>query len=562
MHSYNIKIIVSILCLMLWALAAAARPTSPIAVATAHPLATKAGLDILKQGGNAYDAAAAISAVLAVVEPYSSGLGGGGFWLLHRADGRQVMIDGRETAPIKATSRMYLDPKDEVIPRLSKDGALAAGIPGVPAGIVHLVRYYGKLELSTVLQPAIDIANQGFEVSAHYQKLARYRLEVMKQYPHAADIFLHDGKVPELGHIVIQKDLADTLSLIAEYGHAGFYNGDFARKLVAGVQQAGGIWELADLETYQVKERPPTIIRYRDMTITTVTLPSAGGVVLAQSLNMLSHFDLSKLNKADQIHLVVEVLRRAYYHRSVYLGDSDFVAVPMAKLLDADYIEGLALTIDMEQATRSSELGETPIKAYESQHTTHFSVIDSAGNRVAATLSINLPFGSGFVAKGTGVLLNDEMDDFSVKPHTPNAYGLVSGGHNSIVAGKRPMSSMSPTFIEDDERIAILGTPGGSRIISMVLLGILDFAAGNPPSSWVSNPRYHHQYLPDVIQLEPQALAPSLFWELQQKGHQLQEINRRYGNMQAIMYWKKRNIIFAASDPRGEGSAEVFYLSP
>jgi gamma-glutamyltranspeptidase/glutathione hydrolase len=531
------------------------------AVATAHPLATKAGVEILKKGGNAFDAAAAITASLAVVEPYSSGLGGGAFWLIHRAsDNKQIMIDGREKAPMRADKDMYLDKSGNVIKGLSLNGPMAAGIPGVPAGIEHLTKKYGRLTLKENLAPAIKQAEEGFAVTERYQKLMGFRSKVVKNYPEAASLFLKENNIPSLGHVIVQKDLAKTLSLIASEGRDGFYKGARARLMVDSVKRNGGIWEMDDLANYNLVEREPIVVNYNGMRVTSATLPSSGGVVMGQALNILEHFDLNKLDSITRKHVVVEAMRRAYRDRAAYLGDMDFIDVPIDRLLDKNYTEGMAITIDVERATPSSELSDIVTQEHTGTDTTHFSVVDAEGNRVSATLSINLPFGSGFVAEGTGVLLNDEMDDFSVKPLTANAYGLVGDHANAIAPGKRPLSSMTPTFVETEDRIAILGTPGGSRIISMVLLGVLDFADGHLPKSWVSVPRYHHQYLPDEILFEQGGLTISEQTSLKNKGHKLNEKNRQYGNMQAIMVWKNKNISFAASDPRGEGSAEVIYL--
>ncbi|MBL1142176.1 MAG: gamma-glutamyltransferase [Proteobacteria bacterium] len=536
--------------------------TNQAAVATAHPLATKAGVDILKQGGNAFDAAAAITASLAVVEPYSSGIGGGAFWLIHRAsDEKQIMIDGREKTPMRGHKDMYLDKSGNVIKGLSLNGPMAAGIPGVPAGIEHLVKKYGRLSLKDVLAPAIKQATDGFHVTERYQKLIGFRKKVLIHYPEAASLFLKDNDVPAKGHLIIQTDLANTLRLIADHGRDGFYKGALARKMVDSVNKNGGIWELEDLANYNLVEREPIVTNYNGIKVTSATLPSSGGVVMGQALNILEHFDLKKVDSITRKHIVVEAMRRAYRDRAAYLGDMDFIDVPIDRLLDKNYTEGMALTIDVNKATPSSELSDIVTNPNIGNDTTHFSVIDAEGNRVSATLSINLPFGSGFVAEGTGVLLNNEMDDFSVKPLTANAYGLVGDHANAIAPGKRPLSSMTPTFVETKDRIGILGTPGGSRIISMVLLGVLDFADGQLPESWVSVSRYHHQYLPDEILFEQGGLTLSEQEALKSKGHKLNEKNRQYGNMQAIMVWKDKNISFAASDPRGEGTAEVIHLS-
>lgn len=327
--------------------------------------------------------------------------------------------------------------------------------------------------------------------------------------------------------------------------------------MIQNIRHKGGIWSSQDLSRYRVIEREPVVSYYKNLRIISAPPPSSGGIVLAQALTMLEGFDLSKAEDIERKHIIIEAMRRAYRDRAAYLGDPDFTEIPQQRLLDKDYLEGLAVTIDLDQATPSSVLGDIPVSQQSGTQTTHFSVIDKEGNRVAATLSINLPFGSGFVVPGTGVLLNDEMDDFSAKAQIPNAYGLVGDQANAIEAGKRPLSSMSPTFIETDNKVGILGTPGGSRIISMVLLGILDFADGNLPNSWVSVSRYHHQYLPDEVQFEKGGLGFLEQRALEKRGHILKEKNRRYGNMQAILWDKKINQVFAASDPRGEGKAVV-----
>ncbi|HAI97093.1 MAG: gamma-glutamyltransferase [Cycloclasticus sp.] len=526
------------------------------AVASAHPAATQAGIDVLNQGGNAFDAAVAVSAALAVVEPFGSGIGGGGFWLLHReSDGFQVMVDGREVAPLKADRDMYLDKQGEPIKNASVNGALAAGIPGLPAALDHLAKKYGKLPLSDSLKPAIELAEKGFLVNEHYRRLAKFRQIALASNPSAEAIFLSKGQVPDLGAVIQQEDLAETLKQLSKQGFDGFYAGEVADKLVQGVQQAGGIWTKEDLKKYRVKERSPVVIDYKDMKVVSAALPSSGGLVLSIALNILEQYDLESLDEATRIHVVVEAMRRAYRDRALYMGDSDFVSVPTARLTHKSYAHTISKNLSLDTATSSQDI--SGLKDIEGNNTTHFSVMDKAGNRVAATLSINYPFGSGFVPAGTGVLLNDEMDDFSIKPGTPNVYGLVGGQANAIEAGKRMLSSMSPTFIETKEYIGVLGTPGGSRIISMVLLGILDAEQGHTPESWVNLPRYHHQYLPDVIQHEPGTFKDGMRVKLKEKGHQLKSVGRQYGNMHAILWDKKSNTLMAASDRRGSGLAIV-----
>ena len=546
-----------LLLLLLWGIQAGAATPPEAAIASAHPLATRAGEEILAAGGNAFDAAVAVSAALAVVEPMSSGLGGGGFWLLHRAaDGRDVMLDGRERAPLAARRDMYLDASGKVIPGLPLDGPLAAGIPGVPAALDHLARHYGRLPLSRSLAPAIRLAREGFPVSPRYRRLARFRLKALRRSPAAARTFLVDGQVPPTGYVLRQLDLAHTLEAIARDGADAFYHGPLARRLVAGVRAAGGIWTRRDLEEYRIVERAPVRGRYRGLRITSAAPPSSGGVALVTMLNILAEDDLSALDEATRIHLVVEAMRRAYRDRAQYLGDPDFVTVPVARLTHPWYGAALRNTIRLDRATPSALLPGAVPEAPPGADTTHFSILDGEGNRVAATLSINYPFGAAFVPPGTGVLLNDEMDDFSARPGTPNVYGLIGGEANAIAPGKRPLSSMTPTFVDSEAGVAILGTPGGSRIITMVLLGVLDLAAGHGPDSWVRLKRYHHQFLPDVITYEEGALDAAQVAALQKMGHRL-KARAPYGNMQAVYWDKRRNTVTAASDPRGEGVAVV-----
>ncbi len=538
--------------------AAVARPATGAAIASAHPLASHAGLEILDQGGNAFDAAVTVTSVLAVVEPYSSGLGGGGFWLLHRThDGREVMLDGRERAPLAAHRDLYLDEAGKVIPGLSIDGPLAAGIPGVPAALAHLAEHYGRLPLAQSLASAIRIARDGFPVDEHYRKMVRFRREALQHSKSAADIFLQDKEVPEKGYRLRQPALAAVLAELARHGTAGFYRGAVAEKLVAGVRAAGGIWTLEDLAQYRVVEREPLRGVYRGVRMTTAAPPSSGGALLLTMLNILAGYDLPRLKPVTRKHVMIEAMRRAYRDRAEYLGDPDFVSMPLERLTHPYYAAGLRATIRLDAATRSERLPGIVEGGPAGRDTTHFSILDGEGNRVAATLSINYPFGSGFVPPGTGVLLNDEMDDFSAHPGTPNVYGLVGAAVNAIAPGKRMLSSMTPTFLESERGIAILGTPGGSRIITMVLQAVLDFAVGRDPESWVSRPRFHHQYLPDVVQYERDALSEEERAGLQSLGHRLRELERSYGNMQVIYWDRETGAVSAASDPRGIGAAAV-----
>ncbi|MCG6939140.1 MAG: gamma-glutamyltransferase [Gammaproteobacteria bacterium] len=530
------------------------------AIASAQPLATQAGLEILKQGGNAFDAAIAVTAVLAVVEPYSSGIGGGGFYLLHQAAGDvYVMLDAREKAPYLAHRDLYLDAQGEVKAGASINGALSAGIPGIPAALVYLADNYGQLKLSQSLSPAIAYAREGFAVDEHYRRMAGFRLQQLQQNKAASNIFLQDGDLPEPGYKIVQQDLAATLEKIAQAGFDGFYKNELAVKLVEGVRNGGGIWTSKDLASYQVKQRKPVTVNYKGMKLVSASLPSSGGLVLAEILGILSTLDVDKITEVRRIHFTVEAMRRAYRDRAEYMGDPDFVDVPVDFLLSDSHIKSLAESIDMHNATPSASLKAAAQSSANGADTTHFSIIDRQGNIVSATLSINYPFGSCYVAEGTGVLLNDEMDDFVSKPGVPNVYGLVGSHANAIEPGKRMLSSMTPSIAETAGRIAVIGTPGGSRIITMVLLGLLDFYNGKNADEIVNAGRFHHQYLPDEITYEPGVFDEALVNALHKLGHNTRELDADYGNMQLIIVNKKTGELEAASDERGIGSAKVMH---
>jgi gamma-glutamyltranspeptidase / glutathione hydrolase len=560
----------AILC-VLWLLtvciAAQAAPGQH-AVASAHPLATAAGEEIFAAGGNAFDVAVAVTAALGVTEPQGSGLGGGGFFLLHEAEpGRSVMLDARETAPGAAHRGLYLDADGELVSGPSLDGALAAAIPGTPAALVHLASRYGRLTLDTSLAPAIRLAEEGFPVDASFQQMARFRLNALRAGADAAGIFLRDGELPAEGELIRQPDLAQTLRRLAQQGLAGFYAGETAERMVDGVQAAGGIWTLEDLSGYTVVERSPLVLQYGGAHIVTAPPPSSGGVAIGQILNVLAvQDDGYGEDEALRVHLLVEAMRRAYRDRALHLGDPDHVHIPVTRLLSAGYAAELREGIDPERATPSAELplvaeaaGVEPAFS-ESPQTSHFSVLDAEGNRVAATITLNYPFGSGFVPPGTGVLLNNEMDDFAARPGVPNVYGLIGFEANAIGPHRRPLSSMSPTFVVSPERITVLGTPGGSRIITMVLHGILATLAGADAQEIVRTPRFHHQYLPDRIEFEGGALSSEVLLELARRGHTLAPQLRPFGNMQVVLWDRREGRVEAASDPRGGGSAVV--LSP
>ena len=520
------------------------------AIASAHPLATQAGHLILQRGGNAFDAAVAVSAALSVVEPYSSGLGGGGFFLLHRnSDDFTTFIDGREVAPLMSKPDMYLDSDKNFIPKSSLVGPLASGIPGLPAALVHISKQYGKLPLSVSLKPAIKLAEEGFPA---YRRL-NTALNVAKRSsvlsPKFQEIFLPNKQLPEAGYLITQPELANTLRIIASEGHDGFYNSDFTKTIVNETNKDGSIWSLADFKKYKIVERQPIKVSFEDFTLTLAPPPSSGGTTIATILNILSQYDYKRMDTSRLTHLIIESMRRAYQDRAAYLGDPDFVEVPIQMLISSEHAIEHSESIDLTQATPIHLDDDQIFVSNKGTETTHFSIVDLEGNRVATTQTINTWFGSGYMVPSGGFILNNEMDDFSAKPFTPNRYGLVHGEANSIHPNKRMLSSMTPTFIESDAGTAILGTPGGSKIITMVLLSILNWTNGGTANEMTSIKRFHHQYLPDTIQYEKGAFSERVVDELTDMGHKLKEI-RDYGNMQVITIQKDNGKVETSSDPR------------
>ena len=532
------------------------------AVVTSNALATEAGEKILAEGGNAYDAATTISAMLSVVEPFASGLGGGAFWLIYDAKSNKYkMLDARETAPLQSHKNMYLDENEDIIKNISTLGPLSAGIPGIPAVLSYVNDKYGSKKLSTLLDPAYKAAINGFPVNERYLKGANYKKEWLKKYKETEAIFLDKGEVPQKGWILKQADLARTIKKIMKDGHKSFYTGSFAKKMVESVQSNGGIWTEEDLNRYKVLEREPVRSTYKGISIIAPGLPSSGGLVLSNALNILAGYELDKLSLTAQKHLIIESLRRAYYERAIKMGDPDFMDNSLEFLLTPSYAAKQRESININYATdnQTLEFADPPYQG-QGNDTTHFSVIDKFGNRVAVTQSINFWFGSAFVPKGTGVLLNNEMDDFSIKPGTENGYGLIGYDANAVEPGKRMLSSMTPTFLESERGFVILGTPGGSRIISMILLATLEWINGGDAKSMVSLPRFHHQYHPDYVLYEEEAFMSSEIDKLESMGHTFKKSNRQFGNMQIIMWEHENNKIEVASDPRGkEKSREEVY---
>jgi gamma-glutamyltranspeptidase/glutathione hydrolase len=528
------------------------------AIASAYPLASKAGQEILAAGGNAFDAAVAVAAALAVVEPSSSGLGGGGFFLLHRqSDGFETMVDAREKAPGSATRDMYLDKAGNVT-KGSTDGPISAAIPGEPAAFEYLARKYGKLTLKQSLQPAIRLAREGFPLYLRLQFGIKSKRDILMRSPDAAKAFLTaDGNAPEVGAIIKQPELANTLEAIANQGARGFYEGRVAQDLVAGVRAGGGIWTLEDLKNYRVVERKPLVGEFHGARIVTAPPPSSGGIAVLDSLNILAGFDLHDVDSATRKHLIIEAMRRAYRDRAIFLGDPDFIKMPLQQLMSIDYAAGQRSSIRADKAMPSDLLPGIESEP-KGMNTTHFSVLDAAGNRAAVTVTVNLFFGNGYMPSGTGVLLNNEMDDFSVKPGTPNVFGLIGNSANAIAPNKRSLSSMSPTFVETSKGMMVIGSPGGSTIISQVLLGVLNYVDGMNATDIVKYPHYHHQYLPDDVGYEQGALTDAEIAKLQSMGHTLRLSSRQWGNMQVITWDFASGKVEAASDPRGEGEGLVY----
>jgi len=519
------------------------------AIASANFHATEAGLEVLAKGGNAFDAAVAVAATLSVVEPESSGIGGGFMAVLHRAkDGRNVFIDARETAPAAVNPKDYLNPDGSPNRDTALKGPLSAGIPGEPAGLVLIAKRYGRLPLQQSLAPAIRIARDGFEPDARLRGAIASMQKDLARWPASAAKYLPNGKPPAEGATWRDPDQARTLELIAAHGDDGFYRGETAQKLVAAVRAAGGNWTLADLANYRAKERTPISVDYRGYKIITAPPPSSGGVAIAEILNILSGYDLTKMDQATRVHYIVEAMRRAFRDHNDYLGDPDFVQMPLDMLLSPYYAAGLRQGILHDKATPSSMLprAEAPEPG---MHTTHFSIIDADGNMAAVTSTVNYTMGSSFVAAGTGVLLNDEMDDFALVPNKPNVYGLLGSAANAPKGGKRMLSSMSPSIVIGADRTAVIGSPGGSTIITQVLEGILHFIDGESAQQIAAHKRFHHQYLPDVVNVEEGTFDAATSDALTKMGYTLKP-RESWGFMNVVTWDRKANKLDAASDPR------------
>ena len=575
MHSKRRLLILLVTALALCAVGSAA-PFRPVhaphaMVASVHELASQAGVEIMQAGGNAVDAAVAVGFALAVVHPQAGNIGGGGFMLIRMADGGTHFIDYREKAPAAATANMYLDAQGNVIPDASVVGYKSIAVPGSVAGLADAEKKYGKLALAQVMAPAIRLARQGYALA--YEDAADLRDENLGKFAESKRIFQRGGDYYKPGEILRQPELEHTLEQIAK-NPDDFYHGEMARELVAALQKGGGLITADDLAHYEVKEREAIHGTYRGYEVISGPPPSSGGVALLEILNILEGYDLAKLGNrsAASIHLTAEAFRRAFFDRTEFMGDPDFSKIPVAQLIDKRYAAAWRDSIDPEHATSSKDLKRPaifseleqvaalamPWTGREPENTTHYSVVDPAGNAVAVTTTLNGGFGSRVTAEGLGFLLNDEMDDFSSKPGVPNMYGLIQGPANAIGPAKRPLSAMTPTIVLKDGKVfLVLGSPGGPTIITTVaniLMSVVDY--GRDIQAAVNAPRFHHQWLPDQILLEDR-ISPDTVALLEKRGH---KINTRHswGDGECIMVDPKTGERLGASDGRNNGKAAGF----
>jgi len=536
-------------------------------VVTAQHLATEVGVNVLKRGGSAIDAAVAVGYALAVVYPAAGNLGGGGFMTIRFADGRKTFLDFRETAPRAAKPDMYLDKDGNVVNGLSTVGWLAVGVPGTVSGLEYARGKYGTMTRAALIGPAIELAEDGFILDQGDVDMLASATDDFKRFPPTGDIFLQKGQPFVAGEKLVQRDLANTLRLIRAQGATGFYRGKTALAIVKASQAGGGIIDLEDLKSYRTRERIPIECDYRGYHVISAPLPSSGGVAICEMLNILEGYPLRQFGwgSAQALHYEIEAMRRAFVDRNTLLGDPNFVSNPVERLIDKNYAVKIRDSIKPDKAGVSSELGKDDVASHEGSNTTHFSIVDVAGNAVSLTYTLNDWFGARVVASGSGVLMNDEMDDFTANPGRVNVYGVRQSEANAIAPGKIPLSSMSPTIItKDGKPVLVLGTPGGRRIITTVLQTILnavDFQMNIQEA--VDAPRIHHQWLPDVTNVEPYGLSPDTRKILEGMGYRFDD-SLPANHVAAIMVGAPslegkaigRNRFYGANDPRrGTGSA-------
>ncbi len=561
--------ILAVVCIALALPAAAQAASRPAArarhsmVAGPEPLAVAEGRRVLSEGGNAVDAAVTMGFVLAVTYPQAGNIGGGGYMLIRKADGTSVVIDYREVAPGRAARDMFLDPNGEVIPGASRSTYLAAGVPGTVAGLALALQRHGTITLRRALEPAIRLARDGFIIDRGLGDALRAGQKRLQEYPAARTIFFKDGGPLQEGDRLVQKDLAATLEAIARGGAGAFYEGKIAARIASDMEAHGGLVTREDLAGYRPLEKTPLSGIYRSWEIVSVPPSSSGGVALLEILHMIEPFDLEAMghNSSAYIHVVAEAMKRAFADRARWLGDPAFASVPLSGLLSPDYASRMMRNFDPGRATPAPDAGPGDPLAFEKTSTTHFSVLDASGGMVANTYTLNAWFGCGAVVDGLGFLLNNEMDDFSIRPGEPNMYGLVGGQANSIAPGKRMLSSMAPTLVlkrdaSGTERpVMVLGSPGGPTIITSVLqtmLNVLDF--GMELQAAVDAPRFHHQWEPDKLFLEQGGFPADVKEALAGRGHVLVE-RRPRGDIQAILVDSAEGWVYGASDSRGYGTA-------
>ena len=527
-------------------------------VSSASDLATKVGVEILQKGGNAIDAAIAVGFALAVTYPAAGNIGGGGFLVYYRNDGFSTTIDFREKAPSKAHRDMYLDSAGNPLLNLSQEGATSVGVPGSVDGLIYAHQKYGRLKFSDVIEPAIKLAKYGFRLSYDLAKSINSNYENFVRYESSKKIFTKGGEKFQEGDLFVQKDLARTLELIKKYVRKGFYEGRTAELIVNQIQKLGGYITLEDLKNYHCVERKPVIGEYRGYKIISMGPPSSGGVATIEALNILENLDLKKddYQSSKYVHYLIETLKRVYFDRAEYLGDSDFVYVPVQKLISKDYAKKLFHQINPEKATEFDAVDTKSVFDYESPETTHYSVIDKDGNAVSVTTTINSSYGSSIVVEGAGFLLNNEMDDFSIKPGVQNQFGLIGKEANAIAPNKRMLSSMTPTIVlKDNKPFLIVGSPGGSMIITSVLqviMNVIDFKMDLFRA--VSFPRIHHQFIPEEVYYEDYALSEDVIQKLESYGHKFKKRNY-IGWINAILVDEQNKFYYGISDPRGYGLA-------
>ena len=536
-------------------------------VASTNEVASRVGVDIMKRGGNAVDAAIAIAFALAVTHPAAGNLGGGGFMMIRLKDGRTTAIDYREMAPAAAHRDVYLDKNGNLIE--GEGGSLigyrAAGVPGTVRGMELALKKYGsgKVTWSQLVEPARRLAANGFTVTHSLARSLYNSREYLEKYAETNRVYLRNGRFYGEGELFRQPELAATFARLQRFGPNEFYEGETARLIVADMKRHNGLMTLADLHGYVAKERVPVRGNYRGHEIISMPPPSSGGAVLIQMLNILEGFDLSKLqaSSSERYHLMAEAMRRAFADRAEYMGDTDFVKVPIAGLIDKGYADKLRSTINTERASSSTDVRAGRPAGYESEETTHFTVVDAEGNAVANTYTLNNSYGSAAMAKGTGILLNDEMDDFAAKPGTPNMYGLIQGERNAVAPKKRPLSAMTPTIVlrKDGSFWFTVGSPGGPTIINTVLCiitNVIDYEMNIQQA--IDAPRIHHQWLPDELVGEPSGFSSDTQRALTSRGHTLGKL-RYLGDAEGIMIEEKTKMRLGATDPRRSDGLAVGY---